>query len=127
MERWFEGKDAKETSDGRLLYIKDDRPGLFARSLAGDPAANPEERLVEDIRGPIGYFALVPEGVYYTGRNSSGYTAIRFYDYARHKTVDVAPKAITGPVNSLTVSPDHSNLVYTQNPKSEIDLTLIQF
>jgi hypothetical protein len=43
--------------DGRLLYIKDDRPGLFARSLAGDPAANPEERLVEDIQGPIAYFA----------------------------------------------------------------------
>ena len=53
MERWFEGKSATETSDGRVLYIKNDRPGLFARSLAGDPTANPEERLVEDIRGPI--------------------------------------------------------------------------
>jgi serine/threonine protein kinase/Tol biopolymer transport system component len=127
MERLFEGKEAKETSDGRVLYIKDDRPGLFARSLTGDPAANPEERLVQDIQGPIAYFALVPEGVYYTGKNSSGYTAIRFFDYARRKTVDVAPKAITGPVNSLTVSPDHSNLVYTQVPASEVDLTLIQF
>ena len=52
MERWFEGKSATETSDGRVLYIKDDRPGLFARSLTGDPTANPEERLVEDIKGP---------------------------------------------------------------------------
>jgi serine/threonine protein kinase len=128
MERWFEGKEAKETSDGRLLYIKDDRPGLFARSLKGDPATNPEERLVEDIRGPFAYFAPVPEGIYYTGQNASGaYIAIRFFDYARRKTVDVAPKTITGPVNSLTVSPDHTSLAYTQNPKSEIDLTLIQF
>jgi len=128
MERWFEGKEARETSDGRVLYIKDDRPGLFARSLAGDPAANPEERLVADIQGPIAYFAPVPEGVYYTGKNSSGaYTGIRFFDYARRKTVDVAPRAITGPLNSLTVSPDHRSLFYTKVSMSEIDLTLIQF
>jgi serine/threonine protein kinase len=128
MERLFEGKEAKETSDGRLLYIKDDRPGLFARSRAGDLAANPDERLVQDIQGPIAYFAPVPEGVYYTGRNSTEpYTGIRFFDYARRKTVDVATKAITGPVNSLTVSPDQRSLFFTQVPASEIDLTLIQF
>jgi dipeptidyl aminopeptidase/acylaminoacyl peptidase len=128
MEYWFEGKEAKETSDGRVLYVKDDRAGLFSRSLAGNPANNPEERLVEDIQGPIAYFAPVPEGVYYTGKNSSGaYTGIRFFDYARRATVDVAPKAITGPLNSLTVSSDLRSLVYTHNPKSEIDLTLIQF
>jgi sugar lactone lactonase YvrE len=128
MERWFEGKEATETSDGRVLYVKDDRPGLFQRSLAGDPAANPEQRLVEDIRGPIAYFVPVPEGVYYTGQNPSGaYLALRFFDYARRETVDVAPRSITGPVNSLTISPDHRSLFYTQTPKSEIDLTLIQF
>jgi Tol biopolymer transport system component len=46
MERLFEGKSATETSDGRVLYVKNDHQGLFARSLAGDPAENPEERLV---------------------------------------------------------------------------------
>jgi hypothetical protein len=30
-------------------------------------------------------------------------------------------------VNSLTVTPDGSRLVYTQNPKDEINLSLIQF
>jgi hypothetical protein len=128
MEKLFEGKDARETSDGRLLYIKDDRPGLFARSLAGDRAADVEERLVDDIRGPVAYFAPVPEGVYYRSQNSLGaYVALRFFEYARRKTVDVAPAAVTGPMNSLTVSPDRSSLVYTRNPRSEIDLTLIQF
>jgi Tol biopolymer transport system component len=129
MERLFEGKEAMETSDGRVLYIKDDRAGLFSRSLAGgDPAANQEERLVDDIRGPYAYFVPVPGGVYYTGQNSAGiYVAIRFFDYALRKTIDVAPKAISGPVNSLTISPDYSSLVYTQNPMSEIDLALIQF
>jgi len=128
MERWFEGKSATETTDGRVLYIKDDRPGLFARSLAGDPTANPEERLVEDIRGPIGYFSPVTAGVYYTGQDSLGrYVALRYFDYARGKTVDVAHKSVTGGVNSLTVSPDGRRLVYTQTSRGGIDLSLIQF
>ena len=128
MERWFEGKSATETADGRVLYIKNDRPGLFARALAGDPTANSEERLVEDIRGPIGYFAPVEQGVYYTGQDLQGrYVGLRFFDYAQRKSIDVAPRSITGPVNSLTVTPDSRQLVYTQNPKAGIDLTLIQF
>jgi Tol biopolymer transport system component len=128
MIRWFEGKSATETSDGRVLYIKNDRPGLFARSLAGDPTANPEAKLVEDIRGPYGLFAPVAEGVYYTGQDSSGnYTGLRFFDYARRRTVDVAPKSITGQVNSLTVTPDGTRLVYTKVRREGIDLTLIQF
>jgi hypothetical protein len=128
MERWFEGKSATETTDGRVLYIKNDRPGLFARSLAGDPTANAEERLVEDIRGPIGYFAPVTQGVYYTGQDLFGrYVALRFFDYARRRTVDVAPESITGPVNSLTVTPDGGRLVYTQPRRAGIDLALIEF
>jgi hypothetical protein len=128
MERWFEGKSATETSDGRVLYVKNDLPGLFARSLAGDATANPEERLVEDIRAPIAYFAPVSNGVYYTGQDSFGhYAALRFFDYARRRTVEVAPKSITGQVNSLTVTPDGSRLIYTQNPRAGVDLILIQF
>jgi Tol biopolymer transport system component len=129
MERWFEGKEARETSDGRLLYIKDDRPGLFVRALAGDPTANPEERLVTDIRGPIAYFASVPEGVYYTGQNSSGgYLALRFFDYASRKNVEVAPARITGQVNSLAVSPDGRRLAFTQSGRAdEFDLSRIEF
>ena len=128
MARWFEGKEANETSDGRVLYIKDDRPGLFARSLAGDPMANPEERLVADIQGPIGYVAPVAEGVYYTAQDASGtYMALRFFDYARKQSVQVEPSAITGPVNSLAVSPDGRSLVYTCPTRSEINLALLQF
>ena len=128
MERLFEGKSATETSNGGVLYIKDGRWGLFARSLAGDPAANLEERLVEDIIGPIAYYAPTPEGIYYTGQNSSGeYVALRFFEYASRKIVDVAPRTATGQVNSLTVSPDGRSLVYTEVLRGEVDLTLIQF
>jgi hypothetical protein len=127
MEQWFEGKSATETSDGRVLYIKNDRWGLFARSLAGDPTANPEDTLVEDIKGPYGYFAPVERGVYYTALDAKGYVGLRFFDYAQRRSVEVASRSITGRVNSLTVTPDGSRLVYTQNPTAGIDLTLIQF
>jgi eukaryotic-like serine/threonine-protein kinase len=128
MERWFEGKSASETSDGRLLYIRDDQWGLFARSLAGDPIANLPQRLVEDIIGPTAYYAPVAEGIYYTAQNSfKEYVGLRFFDYASRKAVDVASRTTTGRVNSLTVSPDGRSLVYTEVLKGEIDLTLIQF
>jgi hypothetical protein len=128
MERYFEGKEARETSDGRVLYIKNDRPGLFSRSLARDPNANPEERLVDDITGPIGYFAPVAQGIYYTGQDSFGnYAAFRFFDYARHQSLDVASKVATGNINSLAVSPDGRSLLYTQVPGREANLTLLQF
>jgi Tol biopolymer transport system component len=127
MEKWFEGKEAWESGDGRILFIKNSRPGLFVRSLTGDPTANPEDRLVTDIQGPIGYLAPVAEGVYYTGRDSFGYTAIRFFDYARKKSVVVASREITGPVNSLAVSPDGRSLLFTRLGDAEFDLTLISF
>jgi serine/threonine protein kinase len=128
MERWFEGKSATETSDDRVLYIKNNRFGLFARSLAGDPAANAEVPLVDDIKGPIGYFAPVAQGIYYTGQDSKGnYAGLRFFDYAQKRSLDVVPASTTGSVNSLTVTPDGSRLVYTKNSKDGIDLNLIEF
>jgi Tol biopolymer transport system component/predicted Ser/Thr protein kinase len=128
MEMWFPGKEAHETADGRILYIKNDLFGLFARSLVGDPKANPEKRLVEDIKGPIGYLVPVKQGVYYTGQDSFGnYLGIRFFDFARQQSVDVAPRAITGPLNSLAISPDSGSMAYTRNPRSETDLVLIRF
>jgi hypothetical protein len=70
----------------------------------------------------------VAEGIYYTAQNSfKEYVALRFFDYASRKTVDIAPRATTGRVNSLTVSPDGRSLVYTEVLNGEIDLTLIQF
>ena len=128
MERWFEGKEANETSDGRVLYIKDDRPGLFSRSLAGDPMANPDERLVTDIQGPIAYLAPVAQGVYYTAQDPPGiYVGLRFFDYARKASVEVEPRAMTGPVNSLAVSPDGHSLIYSRPARSEINLALLEF
>jgi Tol biopolymer transport system component len=128
IERWFEGKDARETSDGRLVYVKDGVPGIFVRSLAGDPTTNPEERLVSDIVGPIAYYALAPSGIYYTGQNNlGGYVGLHFFDRARNRTVEVASRAVTGEMGGLTVSPDGRRLLYVQTSPPQTDLTLIRF
>jgi hypothetical protein len=67
-------------------------------------------------------------GVYYTARDSFGYTAIRFFDYARQRSVVVASRQITGPVNSLAVSPDGRNLLFTRTGgDAEFDLILVSF
>jgi eukaryotic-like serine/threonine-protein kinase len=128
LERLFEGKDARETADGRILYVKDDRPGLFSRSLAGNPLENPEERLVDDIIGPIAYYAPTAAGVYYRSQNSFGrYESLRFFDYARRTAVDVAPRSTTGAMAALTVSPDGTELLYAQQAEPGVDLALIEF
>jgi serine/threonine protein kinase/Tol biopolymer transport system component len=128
VERWFEGKDARETRDGRLIYLKDGVPGIFVRSLAGDPRTNPEEQLVSDIVGPIAYYALAPSGIYYRSQNNlTQYVGLRFFDLARHRTVDVASRAVTGETGGLTVSPDGRLLLYAQTTQPQTDLTLIRF
>ena len=129
VDRWFEGKDARETADGRLIYIKDGVPGIFVRSLAGDPLTNREEQLVSDIVGPIAYYALAPGGIYYTGQNNLGeYVGLHFFDFARNQTVDVASRAVTGEMGALTVSPpDGRRLLYAQTSQPQTNLTLIRF
>jgi Tol biopolymer transport system component/predicted Ser/Thr protein kinase len=128
LERLFEGKEARETADGRILYVKDDHPGLFSRSLAGNPLDNPEERLVDDIIGPIAYYAATAHGVYYRAQDSFGrYVGLRFFDYARHAAIDVAPRNVTGDMGALAVSPDESELLYVRGAQPGVDLALIEF
>ena len=92
-ERLFEGDSAIESADGRrLLYSKSSERGVFARSLAGIPADNPEERLVEDYRPSLGGIAPVADGFFYLGCGADGRPrAFRFFDYARGAARDVAP------------------------------------
>ncbi len=55
------------------------------------------------------------------------YVALRFFDYARHAAIDVAPRSVTGPMNAITVSPDERQLLYAQTPEPGTDLALIEF
>jgi hypothetical protein len=51
--------------------------------------------------------------------------SLRFFDYARHAAVDVAPRSATGAMAALTVSPDGRELLYAQQAEPGVDLALI--
>jgi dipeptidyl aminopeptidase/acylaminoacyl peptidase len=129
-ERLFEGVLAAETVDGkRLLYAKNDEPGLFARSLQGDLAHNPEEKLVDDfIIGPLGAYIPTQGGVYYLGYTPEGKPrAFRFYDDSSHSAHDVMP-APRGVSLGLTVSPDGRELLYSADQQNAgADIALFDF
>jgi Tol biopolymer transport system component/DNA-binding winged helix-turn-helix (wHTH) protein len=128
-ERLFEGEMARESADGRrLLYAKSREPGVFSRELAGVPADNPEERLVDDYIPAIGGIAPAADGFFYLGYAADGRPrALRFFDYARHAARDVAP-APQSTSFGLTVSPNERELLYSADAsESGGDLVLLEF
>ena len=58
-----------------LLYAKLGQPGIYARSLSGDPLKTSEIRLLQDYRSGDFGFAPVKNGIYYIGgcRASEGF------------------------------------------------------
>jgi Tol biopolymer transport system component/DNA-binding winged helix-turn-helix (wHTH) protein len=124
----FEGFLAFETTDGRrLLYWKDQqRPHLYMRPLAGQPAKNPEEPLVAT---PPGAIAVVDDGFFYVDLTSEGVPrAFKFYDFASRTSREVAPApAGTIGTGSLAISPDGTELMYAaQATPSNADLVLLE-
>ena len=128
-EPLFEGESPMTTKDGHaILYGKMGHLGVFSRSLDGDPADNPEEKLVDDYI-PGADLSPVQDGFYYTSWNGAGKPrAVRFYSYVQKKALNVAmlPDLIPNPAD-LAVSPDRRRLVYTQFSGLGTDLTLIEF
>jgi serine/threonine protein kinase len=128
-ERLFQGTEPAPTPDGkRILYGKATELGLFSRALEGDPSRNPEERLVDDFSEPFGGIWPVPSGIYYTGVTPQGKRrAFRFFDYATHRSKDIAPSP-SGLGGGLTLSPDQHELLYSAiNDSSGDDLLLLEF
>jgi Tol biopolymer transport system component/DNA-binding winged helix-turn-helix (wHTH) protein len=110
-----------------LLYSKNDIPGIYARSLEGDPAKNPELRLVNDYLPPTGGISPVSDGFYYTSFTPSGWPhAIRFYSFIKHAAVDVAP-APSDLGLGLSVMPDRTRLAYAAKADGNEDLVEIEF
>jgi Tol biopolymer transport system component len=128
-ETLFPGGFAEITPDGKaLLYSKFDEPGVFTRSLDGDPAANPETRIVPDHTLGRGGIAPVDGGFYYTASTAEGVPrAIRFYDAATGAARDIA-EVPPGLVEKLAVAPDGRELLYaSQSSEAGSDLVLLEF
>jgi hypothetical protein len=130
IEDLFEASGGVVAPDGRrILYFKVGYRGIFSRSLDGDPAANLEEKLVDDYKAPGDDLNPFEDGVYYISWNGDARPrTIRFYSYAQKKSVDVF--VLPGPVGSpqdLTVSPDRRRLVYHQLAGTGTGLSVIDF
>jgi Tol biopolymer transport system component/DNA-binding winged helix-turn-helix (wHTH) protein len=128
-ETLFPGGFVEPTPDGdSLLYSKFDEPGVFMRSLDGDPAANPEVPVVPDHTLGRGGIAPVDGGFYYTASTSEGVPrAIRFYDDETGEARDIAPVP-PGLVEKLSISPDGRELLYaSQSSEAGADLILLEF
>lgn len=128
MEDLFEASGGTVAPDGRsIVYFKENRRGIFSRSLAGDPASNPEVKLVDDYKAPGDDLNPFADGVYYISWNGDGHRrAVRFYNYALKTSVDVFE--LPGPVATppdLAVSPDRRRLIYHQLSAVGTQLSLI--
>jgi Tol biopolymer transport system component/DNA-binding winged helix-turn-helix (wHTH) protein len=129
-EDLFEGAVGMVTTDGHgIVYAKIGHLGIFMRSLDGDAATNSEEKLVDDYRPPGADLNPVSDGVYYISWNGTGKPrAVRFYNYAQKKAVDVAPLPGRIPdTPGLAVTPDRRRIVYSVFTETGKDLTLIEF
>jgi Tol biopolymer transport system component/DNA-binding winged helix-turn-helix (wHTH) protein len=129
-ESLFEGNLATETPDGKtLLYAKDGKPDLFARSLQGDVARNPERKLLDDfVVAPLGAYIPVKGGIFYLGYTPDGRPrAFRYYDLAAGTAHDVMP-APRGVSLGLTVSPDERELLFAADQQDAgADISLFEF
>jgi Tol biopolymer transport system component/DNA-binding winged helix-turn-helix (wHTH) protein len=124
------GAAAQESADGsRVLYTRSDQPGIFARSLEGDVAGNPEEHVVEDYAfPPSAGFQPVAGGFYYVSYGPDARArAVRFYDDALRAARDVAPlPADADAVWGLSVSPDGRELLLGA-PSTGADIVQLEF
>jgi len=125
----WEGCDSAEVPGRKLLlYDKEDKSGIYGRSIAGDATKNPVHLLVDDYQPPWGGFDPVDDGFYYVGYTSSGRPrAFRFYSFADGKSVDVAPLPSNSDLGlGLTAMPDRSRLAYSIRSRGSEDLVEIE-
>jgi Tol biopolymer transport system component len=125
IQRMWEGSLGKESTDGKyILYWRTNTPGIFRRSLQGDPANNAEEQLIPDFwpNNQLGGYAPFPDGIYYVSGDAKGKAGpFRFFDYATRKSIDVAPPA-PGLRRGFAVSPDRRRMLFATNPQIGGDL-----
>jgi serine/threonine protein kinase len=127
----FEGAASKVSPDGaRIYYGKLGHPGLYSRSLAGDPAANPEEKLLDDYVTPGDDLTIFPDGLYYMSYSPEKPRMIRFYNFSRKSTTDIlATRAFLERsfTRGLAVSPDRRKMVYSELTGWGGDFSMIDF
>ncbi len=127
VEELFEGDFVQvEPNSHRIYYGKHGIAGIFSRSVDGDVKLSPEDRVLTDYISPRG-FDVNQNGIFYLGRDEVGRpAAIRFYDFALKKSVDLWPAPL-GTIPTIAVNPDSTLLLYDTRSDATGRLTFMQF
>jgi eukaryotic-like serine/threonine-protein kinase len=127
VEDLFEGDFPRVDSAGHQIYYGKDRQfGIYSRSLDGDIRSNVEKRLLSDYVPPRG-LSVNRDGIFYLGRDDARKPiAIRFFDFALHKSFDLAPPP-RGAIPTIAVSPDSRLILYDTFSDTVGTLTSIKF
>ncbi|MGA2715829.1 MAG: hypothetical protein ABSG41_22230, partial [Bryobacteraceae bacterium] len=125
----WEGALVRESGDNKsVLYLKTNTPGIFRRPLQGDLSRNPEELLVPDFwpNNQLGGYAPVADGIYYVSGDAQGRPGpFRYFDYASHQSIDVAP-AVPGLGRGFAVSPDRRRMAFSASAEIGGDLLSLE-
>jgi Tol biopolymer transport system component len=109
----------------KLFYVQVGRDGLFARSLVGDIASNPETVVIADYR-PLLPWQVARDGLYYSSVGADNVRRIRFVDERTQQPTEVIE--VSTPVDSFGLSADGTTLWYAALQGSAgSDLTLLEF
>ena len=128
LEDLFDGATPVVAPDGHRVFYRKGLgvSSLFARSLDGDIARNPEEQLVP---GCVMTFGLVPtpRGVYYVACDEQQQpVTLSYFEFSSRRSFDLAPAPLgTQPI--LTVSSDGRRLVYQTSLPDNGELTRVAF
>jgi Tol biopolymer transport system component/DNA-binding winged helix-turn-helix (wHTH) protein len=129
MQRLWDCALLKESVDGRYaVYWKPNKAGIFRRSMAGDPAKNPEELIVPDFwpANQLGGYEPVEGGIYYVSADARGKPGpFRYFDYATRKSIDIAPAA-PGLGRGIAIAPDRRHIAFAASSAAGGDLLLLK-
>jgi Tol biopolymer transport system component/DNA-binding winged helix-turn-helix (wHTH) protein len=115
-----------ESPDGKFLYYtKFDAPGAWQVPVQGGQ----ETKILDEPPEKYwGYFAVGPDGLYYSGGSGKGRPALKFYDFATRK-ITVLGETHSSPFEGapgMSVSPDGRFVLYVQVDEAFNNLMLAE-
>ena len=112
-----------ESPDGKYVYYN---KGARARGLWRMPVGGGKEvRVLDSFKSE--YACVVKDGIYYINSDAADQVALEFFDFAtrREKRIAGLGKVSILPI-CVAVSPDRSQILYTQNDQTGADIMLVE-
>lgn len=115
------GLIAFESFDGRsIYYMKLGPPGIWKATVTGE-----HPKLILDKKGWYGSWALCKDGIYFINDGPNGSFPIYFYSFKNKNIIKLADLG-NDRIMYLTVSPDRSYFLYSNNSCDDTDIYLVE-